>query len=404
MNDNFEKLMNKFDIKLDKVNTIEELYNQIPPYVFCKVKKNNYDIRVGSETIRLIKDSSIILPINQFQVNEKINGIRILELKNKKFDDFFRRYRGEDLNNKKLLVWRFGGIGDLIFTQPILKHIKKNYTNVKITYATSKPFIKILESFPDGLIDDIIRIPMYENEIHRNDYHLTFEGVLERCEESKKINCYDLYSKFAGVTIDHNDSFYKPELIIEDKDNYVKNIIPPNYVVLQVKPSSRIREMNVNKWIGVINKLIDKNINIVFIDKSDNSYIYDKFIEEFNLSKNFVFNLSSKMRDLNDALNVINYSLGVIGIDSSFVHIANALNKHSVGIFASFSGDLRMRYYKNSAYIEPKEKQCELQPCFLHQFDSYKCKYYKKPKPCFYGINEDEIVDKFMELTNGTIL
>ena len=43
---------------------------------------------------------------------------------------YYKKYNGEDLNDKTLLVWRHGGIGDLMFMMPPLRLLKIKYPKV----------------------------------------------------------------------------------------------------------------------------------------------------------------------------------------------------------------------------------------------------------------------------------
>ena len=48
----------------------------------------------------------------------------------------YRPYQGQDLNNKSILAFRTGGIGDLMFLNPVLRYIKKRYPTCTIKAAS----------------------------------------------------------------------------------------------------------------------------------------------------------------------------------------------------------------------------------------------------------------------------
>lgn len=108
------------------------------------------------------------------------------------FVDFFKRYEGQDLNGKNLLIFRLGGFGDIMFSQPIAKYLRKKYPDVVITYATLPLYKPLLVSWPEKLIDYMGDIPFEKGLLEKTDYHINFSGVQENCDEGKKLNIYDL--------------------------------------------------------------------------------------------------------------------------------------------------------------------------------------------------------------------
>lgn len=57
---------------------------------------------------------------------------KVLNIPVKDIKDFeYKKYNGEDLTQKSVLIWRQGGIGDILFIGPLIRELKKN-TNVKL--------------------------------------------------------------------------------------------------------------------------------------------------------------------------------------------------------------------------------------------------------------------------------
>lgn len=395
-------------LRKSHVSTLDELLKD-PPLMILSQVLHNAVLNVGGYQLNLKKKSVLAMPLGFFidAKRDKNPGSRRKNFKEyrRPFTSFFNRYRGQNLNDKTLLIWRTGGIGDIIFTQPIVKYLKKTYSNCKILFATAPRFVPILFDWPNGLIDGAIMIPYSIKYLHESNYQLSFEGVIERCDESNYVNCYDLFSKTAGLDIDHSNKEFQPELIVnptamEEIEKNEKIKIPENFVVAQMRASNPIRMMSEEKWAGIIKRINELGKNVVFVDAPNISRVYDNFIDKYKLDKTKVFNLSELSKTINYAIAIISKSDGVIGIDSSFVHIGNALNKPVLGIYGSFKGELRMKYYKNAEWVE-SEKVCERQPCFLHQVNAYEnCSYIKERKApiCLDKINDDEIIEKFKKL------
>lgn len=381
---------------------IPELINDIPHMAIARVQHNG-NLIINEERIQIHKDTTIVMPIGFFLSAKRDNttGSINLKLHKRQLKDYLKRYKGEDLNGKKLFIWRTGGFGDIMFIQPIVKYLKEKY-NCHITLACAPNFYKILDLWPAGLLDRKTTIPFPVRELYESDYHLTFDGVIERTKESKLENCYDLFCKMANIKIDLNDPKYKIELTLESAvTESVKSLIPKEkYVVVQLRASSPSRAMDDAKWEVIFKELNKLGYKVVILDKLRFGMFYHRLIKRGGYDKDMVIELTKHSKDISVVSSIISMSSAVIGIDSSFLHIGAALGKPVIGIYGPFLGDLRMRYYNNSAFVEPKEKKCPLQPCFFHQEDVRKCPslQLKQYPACLSNIDESEVISKFKEL------
>jgi ADP-heptose:LPS heptosyltransferase len=400
------KMLKNLGVDLKEINrnvdTIDKLVELTPLMVVGQVI-NDFKVVTGVEPMILKKNTNLVMPLGTYMQLRKTtkDGKKVLKPYRHPFSTIFRRYRGQDLTNKRLLVWRSGGYGDLMFLQPILKHIKRLYPSCQITTASSNRFVGIYADFPQGLISGVLPVPFSVKFLHDNHYHLTFEGAIERCKEARILNVYDLLSKVSGFDIDFTDDYYKLELKPTEKIvEKLKYIMPDNFVVIQMRASSPIRMMSDHKWANIIKRIIDLGKKVVFIDGSDKKQYYTNFIERFQLDNNKVYNMCSLCENINHGIAIIAKSDGVVAIDSAFTHIGVALNKPVIGIYGSFKGWLRMNYYKNSDWVDASTKACNLQPCFFHQEEKLKCPAYKERKLpyCLETIDEDLVIEKFKKL------
>ncbi len=115
-----------------------------------------------------------------------------------RFEDFYNPINVTSLPKKKtLLLFRSGGIGDVMFMLPLIKYLKKNF-EAKIKAGTTPSYITLLKNNP--YIDYQFMMPFKLEEMKTSDYHLTFEGVIEDIDkEAKTIHAVDLFFKEAGV-------------------------------------------------------------------------------------------------------------------------------------------------------------------------------------------------------------
>ena len=140
--------LNELGINLDNpiVETIDELKKFPPTLVIAecvktfKFNQNKYFNQELSEKNQyfnqeLIKKNKYIMGLGVYYQLHSDPSIKkrnyFLRPAAAKFKNMYRPYSGEDLTDKTLLIWRTGGIGDLLFIQPNLVYLKNKYPTVK---------------------------------------------------------------------------------------------------------------------------------------------------------------------------------------------------------------------------------------------------------------------------------
>jgi len=411
---NFKILTKKFGLNTTEVtvqNTIEDLLNTHPLMVLAVVKRH-CQMQVDGVPLTMRKGATVAMPFSFYLNAKRDSNTRIVNLKpsKHKFFNSFRRYRGEDLTNKKLLVSRTGGIGDIMFSQPVIKYLKNKYQGLKIAYCCAPRFQSLFKSWPKGLVDEVLTMPYSKTILDQTDYHLTFEGVIERCRESETVNAYDLYTRMAYLDVDHSKEENRPILIPNQEIvEKIKDKLPENFIIAQIRASSPIRMMSAEKWIDVIKSFNDKGVSVVFIDQPERSNMYEQIIDFGKLDRSLTLNLTKVSEDIHHAIAMMSLSKGIIGVDSSHLHLGNALGKKVFGIYGPFKADLRLKYYRDASWIETTECECNKQPCFFHGHEQHLCEYLINGQVpnCLNSINTDEIIKKsllFFKLDLGVTL
>jgi len=390
--------------KLGKIETINEYLNNTPGMVTAKVNQN-CTLLIDEHPVNLNKSEALVMSYYSYQMARRAanSNVEVIEPHKKIFKKYFKRYRGQNLNNKRLLIWRTGGLGDICFTQPLIKYIKSKYPSCRITFGTAPNNRFIFNCWPKGLVDETIVFPFKINYMTSNDYHMTFEGAIERCTEAHSVNCYDIFKKVACLDFDIND--YPLTLSSEPElKNKFQQIIPPKTILIQVRASSPIRTMGSYRWVEVAKELTENlGYNVGFIDSKNNSDLYEKFIDEYSLNRDKVFNFAKYSSTINKGIAILDCCDGMIGIDSSFTHIAAGLGKPVLGLYGPFLGILRMKYYKNCDWIDSVGySECGKWPCFLHQDGIFECPFAmdKKPSGCLLSISKETIINNFLKLVN----
>jgi ADP-heptose:LPS heptosyltransferase len=404
------ELINRKDI----YETVDDIIKETPKYINAKVLENAV-MDVGGQKFKITRDQIITMPIYMFADAERAKTTRRVILKPHKttFKSQFRRYYGQDLNNKTLLISRTGGIGDLIFIQPMIKYLKAKYPTCKILFATAPKNMDLFYFYPEGLIDRVIPIPFDQKAMFMANYHLMFDGVIESCKEAERVNAYDLMNKTAGLNIDMTKQMWCPELTTNT--SFVKGFeqkyfvrLPENTIILQMSTSSMLRTASMEFWRLLIEQLIkETDFNFVILDRPERSTYYDKFIAAyFKDSPGRITNASSSSETIAHACYVLSKCHGVVGLDSSFSHIGAAFGKPTLTLYGPFTGDTRVKYYKNSEWVQPDKNilKCDKYPCFLHDDRITQCKMVRaldNTPNCMNSINTDEVVKKFKTLMAG---
>lgn len=379
----------------------DELISSVPNMVAGELLIDS-TLRSGNYSLKLKTGDVYIMSLNTYLATykDRFRGKLCLKPYRKQFRKMFNRYRGQDLTNKKLLISRTGGIGDILFSQPIVNCIKDRYPSCKITYATAYQNAGILKAWKPGLIDKIEYIPFSKKEFIKNDYHLFFEGGIERNREAEIENCYDIFKKISGL--DFNVEDYPLKLITNNSIvKEVKNLIPDNTIIIHIRASSAIRMMCSSNWTKIINKLESLGFNVAVIDSTKMEKMYEDIKIEQNIPN--LINLSKYSKSLEHGIALLSLAKGLICIDSSFSHIASGLNIPVVGIYGPFSGDLRMRYYDNADWVDSVNyTECGKYPCFLHQHNIKDCPFINVNSlpGCLATIDTDLVVDKLIKLIN----
>jgi len=399
-------------LEIDKIkkvyDTIDELreYNR-PNFVIAKAaKKFRFSTDARQTVCEFEKGTQKIMNAFMFQQLEVGPDKKTCLIPgDKKFVDLYRPYNGEPLDGKTLLVWRTGGIGDLLFIQPNLIYLKEKYPTCRIVFGCSTNYFQLINNWT--CIDEIFLLPTELELFEKCDYHVTFEGVIERCKEAENSNAYRLFSKWMGLNLP--DELLIPRQYTKSKNNDLvrkqledKGINIGDYVFVQVRTSSPIRSPSAYCWKSIIERLVKDGHTVVIADSprvhQNIQDFIDGIIEIEYRSK--VFNFCNLSTSIDIGISIANYSKLMICPDSAFVHIGAALRKPVLGIYGPFPAKIRMETYLNCDWIEPE-------PSGICEYGGrYCCIHGHKPcpaningvSPCMEHIDYDKAFEKAKRL------
>jgi ADP-heptose:LPS heptosyltransferase len=402
-------LLKKLGLSSDKTNLISDMMcdtiqdvKKDTPRIVCVKTLSNFSWDINGSNVLFLKNKEYIMPIGLFFKHRKDNNKQeVFKPTKKTFKDIFNRYDGQDLTNKTLLMWRFGGIGDLMFAQPLIKYLKSKYPTCKIIFATAPRNKVIFGSWPKGLVYKTDNMPFAKSLMDEADYHLTFEGSIERCKEAHTKPSHDVFKEMAGVDFDVKD--YPVELVPNaDIYNKMKNIIPPNTVAIQIQASSVLRNLPIPNVVNIMAKLSEKGYLPGIIDSKKEATDIDIFVENLKNAGVTAINLAKYSDTLEHCIAILNCCTGVIATDSAMTHMAAGLNKPVVGLYGPFRGEILMVHYKTGDWVNGSDgwNACGKAPCYYHDNNKKNCPYIASNQPpgCLQSIKTEEVIEKFERL------
>jgi ADP-heptose:LPS heptosyltransferase len=398
---------------LKHYDTLKDLRNSTPGMVIGTANKDFY-FSVDRKKKQLFKkDTSRILSLFLYdKLSVDPENRTVLRPADKRFKDVYNHYHGQDLSGKTLLVWRTGGIGDLLFIQPNLRFLKKKYPTCKIWFGCSPAYYPLINNWK--CLDKIVSLPTKLSIFEEADYHVTFEGVIERCKEAEKVNAYHLFSRWMGLEVP--DEELVPIQYLKKKNNVEVvsklaelGVKPYEYVTFQVRTSSPIRTPGIECWKNLMMPLLEDGHKIVICDSSHMTAQIDKFIALVIPTKyrEQVINFCEYAPSIDYCASLINYSRMVISPDSSYTHISAALNVPVLGVYGPFPAKVRMSLYKCAEWLEPEQNSnvCEYggHSCCLHGHKPCPVNDHGM-SPCFNEIDFDiakEKISKLIKIREG---
>lgn len=273
-------------------------------------------------------------------------------------------YRGQELHKKTLLVWMFGsGFGDTLFVNAILRYLKRQYHTCKIHMVVSKEVAPFVVSWE--LVDKVILTPFKIKFFNKAHYHLHFDSLSNNCEQAKKVNIYRLLDKHANLNIPINE--LNPYIKVNQKfvnswkDVLIKDSIN-DFILFQPQCSSPVRSLRPSMQLDILNRLLDQQQKIVFVDQPSEIDRINNLISQSN-DPSRCFNYAMKSKNIVDATALISLAKLVVTVDTSVSHIAAALRCPIYAIHAAFPGIIRLETYPNCKWVDGI---ADCMPCCLH--------------------------------------
>ena len=282
------------------------------------------------------------------------------------FNSFERRYGGQDLSGKKLLVYRHNAFGDQLMISALPRYIKSLYPDSIIhVYCVPSMLPLWLGNSYVGYTAIPIPIPFDLHDMY--DYHLMFEGMLENNSERDQSCSYDDMFAYAGLS-SVSDRWKRP-YVAELPEDYVQfnkyredGRIADNFVIYHAAPANMNRAYPPKKGAEVCRILAEEmgQVIVLGLDKED-SYRYQ-------FTGDGVLNLINEVPSFRSIIPFIKESRCVICPDSAIMHLAACFEEVPVvSLWGVFHPNDRAKYYNNNTPLDAFD-WCAKAPCRDHNF------------------------------------
>ncbi|MGV8124139.1 MAG: glycosyltransferase family 9 protein [Candidatus Xenobiia bacterium LiM19] len=299
----------------------------------------------------------------------------------------------------KVLHVHHSAIGDMLFTTPVFKAFAERYPGITQTVITSKKGATVLEGNPWIREIRIDRENPTDDVIAQFDDVISYDGMLTLFPESELMNVYDVAAEWAGIELaDHRK---KPEMYFLDHEQGIADALLASwgfspgdrYVMIQYDASQNVRAIPHITVLDLAERIAGDGYKVVLFGQGDLGKKVQwkcKVCGKRNLARmgsrtneikavcpcgasgrvqrgddptSGLYFIDSGTVTIRTIALLIKEAVAFIGPDSCGIHLAACFERPSLGIFFSFDGDLRMRYYRNARCMQI-DVPCG--PCFQH--------------------------------------
>ena len=400
-------LLKKFGLTMENVKpveTIEDLRENPPNIVVTESKRNFKFIQNFFKEQELRKRGKYVMGLGVFQQLQYAGNSKqkLLVPSSVRFKNIYRPYQGQKLEDgDSVLVFRTGGIGDLLFIQPNLRYLKEKYPNCIVRFACGPQYQPMVKNW--NCIDELLDLPFTLSKLTSSTYHILFEGVIERCIQAHFDNAYNLFSRWLGLDLPDELLVPKqeadPDLLEECKAQLAEwGVAEKEFVLMQLRASSPIRTPRHEFWLKIINELNKRGYKVLLTDNPRQAEQVDSFIELCD-NKDMVFNFCKHSKSIAHSIALTKLCKSTFATDSAMGHIAASLDVPCFGIYGPFPGHIRLKTYPKASWVDAT-RHCG--PCFLH--GHLNCpQAVNDYSPCYDELIETDeklkiVIDKFEEL------
>jgi len=286
----------------------------------------------------------------------------------------------------KILIVRAGGAGDVLFSTPTIRELKRMLPNSRISYATSSRFPWLLSRNPH--VNEVLPYPLPVEAVTNCDHILNLEGVVEASHDTHAV---DLIAQAAGISVEDHSLDYA---LGEGRLELAERSIPRKgkyRVAIQVRASAASRTYPPQLLTKVIMGLMDLKIQCVLLAEPKSLVISDSWFP-------MCVNLGATTKPLRweDSIAIAATSDCFLAPDSSMHAFGAALGIPVVSLWGSFPPHIRLIKDATNEVIKGRGV-CPMAPCCHHTGCG---EPWPKGGPC----NESGVCDELASINPDTII
>ena len=272
----------------------------------------------------------------------------------------------KDWNDRKVLFILGGGLGDILFSTPVIREMKKRWPKVHITFACFPRFHAALEGNPD--VDVIMAYPFPVADFGQFAAHITLEDYIDNEKpESRKKHAVDIILDTVGLTCE--DKELRLELGYLEREKAVLYMMKARpRIGIQLSASAPVRSWPKKHVVEFSQKAVAAGFEIIWFGLPGESKLPQ------DSRPQWLYDLTSCQPELTlrESIAMISTCDLFIGPDSGLTHCAGALGVPTLALYGPFASRLRTAYASSIKAIDaqPYGALRGKQPC----------------NPCYYSV------------------
>lgn len=289
------------------------------------------------------------------------------------FNSYERRYGGQDLNGRRLFIYRENGMGDNLIITALTGYLKETYPTATIDVYGLPRVGAIWHGNTSAQFYDVP--PTFDAVTNGYDYHLFFEGFMENNSEPERHCAYDDIFSFAGIFPKSVPSHFKrPQVHWTAQDAQCetdwKGLAPKEpYFLIHWNPSGATRQYPFDQYRKVVTMLADYGAVVVIGDQ-------DQGQEPLGVEHPRVLNMMGKTPSARTFLPMIKHAKAVVCPDSCVMHMSGCFpDVPTIALYGPFAHHDRTLYFPNVIPLDA-HSSCPSSPCLSQrsQFPVERCK------------------------------
>jgi len=286
------------------------------------------------------------------------------------FTPYEKRYAGQDLNGKRVCIYRHSAWGDQLIVSALPHYLKTLYPDA-ILNMYCHPKVLSLWRGNQFVMGSAIPLPIpFDAVKYGYDYHIFLEGMLESDSEIDQENCYDSMFSFCGFKPEDVPAVYKRPCVFPMPDDYrlfPQLKLPSKYILYHASPNNMNRCYPVELGAKLCKLVYEYfGVPVVVVGSFEKKYKSNSLWFDGILG---VTNLVDKTASFRDLIPIVENASLLICPDSAVMHLASCFpHVPVVSLWGLFSPNDRIKYYPNSYPLFNKHV-CSVAPCHCHDFE-----------------------------------